>query len=76
MLGLDGIAKLLLLMGGAIVVSGAALWLLSHLPLLGKLPGDICISKGNVNIFIPIVTMIVLSVVLTVVLNLLARVLR
>lgn len=63
-------------MGGAIVLSGAALWLLSRLPLLGKLPGDIFISKGSVNIFIPIVTMIVLSVVLTVVLNLLARVLR
>lgn len=76
MLGLDGIAKLLLLVGGAIVLSGAALWLLSRLPFLGKLPGDILISKGNFNIFIPIVTMVVVSLVLTVVLNLLARVLR
>ena len=63
-------------MGGAIVLSGAALWLLSRLPFLGKLPGDILISKGNFNIFIPIVTMVVVSLVLTVVLNLLARVLR
>ena len=76
MLGLDGIAKLLLLVGGAIVLSGAALWLLSRLPFLGKLPGDLLISKGNFNIFIPIVTMVVVSLVLTVVLNLLARVLR
>ena len=76
MLGLDGIAKLLLLLGGAIVLSGAVLWLLSHLPYLGKLTGDIFISRGSVNIFIPIVTMIIVSVVLTVVLNLLARVLR
>ena len=74
--GLDSIAKLLLLVGGAIVLSGAALWLLSRLPFLGKLPGDMLISKGNFNIFIPIVTMVVVSLVLTVVLNLLARVLR
>ena len=76
MLGLDGIAKLLLLMGGAIILSGAALWLMSRLPYLGKLPGDIFISKGNVNILIPIVTMVVLSIVLTIVLNLLARAFR
>ena len=74
--GLDGIAKLLVLAGGAIVLSGAALWLLSRLPLLGKLPGDILISKGNFSIFIPIVTMIIVSVVLTVVLNLVVRALR
>lgn len=74
--GLDGIAKLLLLMGGAIILSGAALWLMSRLPYLGKLPGDIFISRGNVNILIPIVTMIVVSLVLTVVLNLVARALR
>ena len=74
--GLDSIAKLLLLVGCAIILSGAALWLLSRLPFLGNLPGDILISKGNFNIFIPIVTMVVVSLVLTVVLNLLARVLR
>ena len=44
------------------MLSGAALWLLSRLPILGKLPGDILISKGNFNIFIPIVTMIIVSV--------------
>ena len=76
MLGLDGIAKLLLLMGGAIVLSGVVLWLLSHLPYLGKLPGDIFISRGSFSIFIPTLTMVLLSVVLTVVLNLLARILR
>ena len=76
MFGLDGIAKLLVILGCAIVLSGAALWLMSRLPLLGKLPGDILISKGNVNIFIPIVTMIIISIVLTIVLNLVARALR
>ena len=74
--GLDGIAKLLLLTGGLIALSGAGLWLLSRLPFLGNLPGDISISKGSVNIFIPIVTMIIVSVVLTVVLNIVARVWR
>ena len=76
MFGLDSIAKLLVILGCAIVLSGASLWLMSRLPFLGKLPGDILISKGNVNIFIPIVTMIIISIVLTIVLNLVARALR
>ena len=74
--GLDDIGKLLVIIGCAIVLSGAAVWLLSRLPFLGKLPGDILISKGNFSIFIPIVTMIILSVVITVVLNLLVRIFR
>ncbi len=76
MFGLDGIAKLLVILGCAIALSGAALWLMSRLPFLGKFPGDILISKGNFNIFIPIVTMIIISIILTIVLNLVARALR
>ena len=76
MFGLDGIAKLLVILGCAIVLSGAALWLMSRLPFLGRLPGDILISKGNISIFIPILTMIIISIVLTILLNLVARALR
>ena len=76
MMGLDGLGKLLLLVGGVVAFSGLGLLLLSRLPFAGKLPGDIFISKGGFSIFIPLVTMIVLSLVLTVLLNLLFRILR
>ena len=37
------------------------------------LPGDITFKSGNVTVYIPIATSIILSIVLTVVLNLLFR---
>jgi len=37
------------------------------------LPGDITLKSGNVTLYIPIATSIVLSLILTVVLNLLFR---
>ena len=37
------------------------------------LPGDITFKSGNVTVYIPLATSIVLSVILTVVVNLLLR---
>jgi hypothetical protein len=47
----------------------------ASLMLFGRfhLPGDITFRSGNVTVYIPIATSIILSVVLTVVLNLLFR---
>jgi hypothetical protein len=47
--------------------------LLRFFPNLGQLPGDIVIDLGNIQVYVPIVTMIILSVVLTIVLNVVAR---
>jgi hypothetical protein len=35
---------------------------------LGRLPGDIAIERGNVHIYFPIVTCIIVSVVLSIIL--------
>ena len=73
---LFGIGKLLIIAGLLIAVAGVALVLLAQVPFLGKLPGDILISRDNVTVSFPLATMIIVSVVLTILLNLLSRFFR
>ena len=72
MLDLQGIGKLLALIGLGIVVLGALLWVGGRLGL-GSLPGDIRISGERWGCYAPIVSMIVLSLVLTLIVNLVVR---
>ena len=67
------LGKLLIIVGGFVVVVGLFLTLGLRIPFLGKLPGDISIDRGNVHFYFPIVTSLLLSVVLTLVLNLFFR---
>jgi uncharacterized membrane-anchored protein YitT (DUF2179 family) len=69
----DSIGKSLILFGVVIVVIGIVMLLAGRIPGIGRLPGDIFWQKGNVSIYIPIVTSIVISVVLTDLLNVIAR---
>jgi hypothetical protein len=55
--------------GGLVIVAARA-----GLPL-GRLPGDIRFQSGNVTVFIPLVTMILVSVVLTILVNVFLRIL-
>jgi hypothetical protein len=63
------IGKLLIIVGGFILVVGVFLSLGLRIPYLGKLPGDISVDRGNVHFYFPIVTGLLLSVVLTILLN-------
>jgi uncharacterized membrane protein YidH (DUF202 family) len=65
------LGRLLLLIGGAIVLLGLLLLVVGRLPFVGRLPGDLSFRRGNTSFYFPIVTCLVLSVVLTVVVNLL-----
>jgi hypothetical protein len=56
-----------------LAVLGGVLLLAGEIPWLGRLPGDISIERGNVRIYVPLATMLLLSLVVTIVLNLLAR---
>jgi membrane protein implicated in regulation of membrane protease activity len=67
------LGKLLIIVGGLVVVVGLFLTLGLRIPFLGKLPGDISIDRGNVHFYFPIVTSLLLSVVLTLLLNLFFR---
>lgn len=59
--------KLLMVLGGILLLIGL------FMQMIGKLPGDIVIKKGNVTFFFPIVTCIVISLLLTVIFSLLGR---
>jgi hypothetical protein len=66
---MEGIGKILLIVGGIIVILGLILVFSQHIPFLSKLPGDIFISKDGFSFYFPIVTFLVLSLLITIIVN-------
>jgi len=68
------LGKLLVAVGGLLVVAGLVVMLLgkSHLPL-GRLPGDIVYRGKNSTFYFPLATSILLSVVLSLLLYFLSH---
>ena len=58
------VQKTLIVIGLAIVLIGIGWPWLSKLPL-GRLPGDIIVSRENFRVYFPLTTMILVSVVLS-----------
>jgi hypothetical protein len=75
MTGFEQLGKTLILIGVFVVILGLFLVFWSKIPLLGRLPGDIFLQKGNFRFFFPVVTCLVISAVLTIVVNLIIRLL-
>ncbi|MGA2696236.1 MAG: DUF2905 domain-containing protein [Terriglobales bacterium] len=68
------LGKLLVIVGGVMVLAGAGLILLGRTGIpLGKLPGDIVYRGKNSTVYFPLATSIVLSVVLTLVMWVLGK---
>jgi hypothetical protein len=67
------VGKLLIIIGGVILLLGLFLTMGFRIPYLGKLPGDISIDRGNVHFYFPIVTSLLLSLILTLVLSVFFR---
>lgn len=65
--------KLLVIMGGVLLVSGELFILLSRIGNLNDLPGTINLEVGNGRISIPILASVVFSIVLTIILNIVVR---
>jgi Protein of unknown function (DUF2905) len=63
------VGRLLLVFGVLLVMVGGALMLFGRF----HLPGDFTFRSGNVTVYVPLATGIVLSVVATIVLNLVFR---
>ena len=57
--------KMLLILGILFVIIGLFLMLGPKIPLLGKLPGDFIVRRGNFTLYFPLATSILLSIVLT-----------
>ena len=67
--GMADVGRLLLVFGVLLAVFGGALMLFGRL----HLPGDFTFRSGNVVVYVPLATGIILSVVATVVVNLVFR---
>jgi Protein of unknown function (DUF2905) len=63
------VGRLLLVFGVLLVLIGGALMLFGRF----HLPGDLTFKSGNMTIYLPIATSIILSIVATIVLNLVFR---
>ena len=70
---LDALGRMLLILGLVVAGLGGLLLLAGQVPWLGRLPGDLSFGRGNVQVYIPLATSLLVSLVLTLVLNLLAR---
>lgn len=72
---LVSLGKFLVAAGVMLVVFGGLLMLGARFGA-GQLPGDFALRRGNVSVFMPLATCIILSIILTVILNILARLFR
>jgi hypothetical protein len=74
---LSQLARVLAVLGLILLLIAGGLYLLSRLDIpLGKIPGDIQISRGNTTCVIPLVSGLLLSIILTILLNLLITLIR
>jgi membrane protein implicated in regulation of membrane protease activity len=67
---MEGLGKILLIIGAVIIVVALLMIFGQHIPFFGKLPGDIFIKKDNFSFYFPIVTFLIISIILTVIINL------
>ena len=72
MIGGPEMARLLIL-AGIVLIAAGLIWLVAERVGLGRLPGDIVIERGNMRIYIPLMTMLIISIVLSIVMWLINR---
>jgi len=69
------IGPFIVMAGIVIVVVGVLVWV-GGLSWIGRLPGDIRIERGNVRIYIPVISMLLISIVASLVLTVLLYLFR
>lgn len=70
------VGRLIIVAGVILVAIGLLLVFFDRIPLVGKLPGDIHIRRGNFQLYVPLATSIALSIVATLVFWIVSRLLR
>ena len=73
---LESMGRLLVWLGGGLLLVGLLMIAAGRITEPGRLPGDIVIRRENVTVFIPLATMVLVSFVLTIVLNAIVRLRR
>ncbi len=70
------LGRMLVLAGLILVGLGLLLVAGPRLPYLGRLPGDLVWSRGNLRVYLPLASSLLLSLLLTLVLTVLSRLRR
>jgi len=70
---LSNFGKILIFIGVVLVVVGGLSMFANKIPWIGRLPGDICIKKGNFTFYFPLATSILISIVLSLILLFIGR---
>ena len=73
MLSLLSLGKWLMVVGGLMALTGLLVWIIGQSTGFVRLPGDLVWRKGNVTIYLPLATSLLLSLLVTVIVNLLWR---
>jgi len=60
-----GVGRMLMIVGGALLLLGALFSFGARIPWLGRLPGDIVIERDNFRLYFPITTSILISIILS-----------
>jgi len=70
-------ARILIIIGLVIVFIGVLLLIsVRFFPWLGNLPGDIRIERENINVYVPLATMLLVSLLASILLNIALRIFR
>jgi len=67
------LAKIIIGTGIFLILVGGLIFLVGKIPGIGKLPGDIYISKKNFTFYFPLATCIIISLVLSLIFYLLSK---
>jgi hypothetical protein len=62
---IEFLGKILILLGAILIFLGLIFSFAGKIPYVGKLPGDILITKENFTFYFPLGTSILISIVLT-----------
>lgn len=67
---MEGIGKLLIIIGLLLIIIGMFISFGPKIPFIGKLPGDIYIKKDNFTFYFPLATSILISIIITLIMYL------